>query len=63
MKHDIIFDYYTDTTQRLYIPLVNDDDCVEEDEVFHVTLYTSMDCVNILNDSDYITILDDDSKY
>ena len=62
VSHDIIFDYYTDTPQRLYVPVVNDDDCVEENETFYVNLYTSMDCVHVRNDSLPITIVDDDSK-
>lgn len=62
VSHDIIFDYDTYTTQRLYIPVVNDDDCVEEDETFYVNLYTSMDCVHVRNDSLPITIVDDDSE-
>ena len=62
VSYDIIFDYNTDTTQCLYVPVVNDYDCVEGNETFYVNFYTSMDCVHVRNDSLPISIVDDDSK-
>ena len=56
---EIIFNAETDSTQRVYIPLFNDE-CVEYDEYFSVDLSTTSPRVNTVNDSVTITIVDDD---
>ena len=56
---EIIFNAETDSTQRVYIPLFNDE-CVEYDEYFSVDLSTTSPRVNTVNDSLNITIEDDD---
>ena len=59
MSREIIFNAGTDSQQRVYIPLFNDE-CVEYDEYFSVDLSTSSPRVNTVNDSLNITIEDDD---
>ena len=59
MSVEIIFNAETDSTQRVYIPLFNDE-CVEYDEYFSVDLSTTSPRVNTVNDSVTITIIDDD---
>jgi len=56
---EIIFNAETDSRQRVYIPLFNDE-CVEYDEYFSVDLSTTSPRVNTVNDSVNITIIDDD---
>ena len=64
MRKTVIFNNYADNPYRLYIPIVNDDDCVEGDEYFGVALTTDMDeCVDLLIDNVIITIEDDDCEY
>ena len=63
VEYQIVFNNYTENLYRLYIPIINDDDCVEENEYFGVRITTDMDCVYLrLNDA-HITIIDDDSEY
>lgn len=61
VSYDIIFNSNTTSTHRVYIPLLNDD-CVELDEYFSVALTTSLNCVNLVNDTVNITITEDDCK-
>ena len=56
---EIIFNAETDSRQRVYIPLFNDE-CVEYDEYFSVDLSTTSPRVNTVNDSVNVTIIDDD---
>lgn len=62
----LVFDSSTNTTQCLYIPIINDE-CVEnEPEEFTAALYSDDDCVSFGTNSTTISILDDDcecSKY
>ena len=58
----LIFDSSTNTTQCLYIPIINDE-CVEnEPEEFTAALYTEDDCVSFGTNSTTISILDDDCE-
>ena len=59
---EIIFDFESDPYALVYIPLFNDE-CVENDEDFHVELFSSLDCVNVVNGSVHIAIEDDDCKF
>lgn len=63
MIHEVVFNNYTDRVHPLYIPIINDDHCVEDDEYFSVKISTDMDCVYLVNYTQHITILDDDSEY
>ena len=56
---EVIFNAETDSRQRVYIPLFNDE-CVEYDEYFSVDLSTTSSRVNTVNDSVNVTIIDDD---
>ena len=57
-----MFDNSTNTTQCLYIPIINDE-CVEsESEEFTATLYTDDDCVSFGTNSTTISIFDDDCE-
>ena len=58
----LVFDNSTNTTQCLYIPIINDE-CVEsEPEEFTATLYTDNDCVSFGTNSTTISIFDDDCE-
>ena len=59
----IIFTNYSVNPHSIYIPIVNDDDCVEESEYFSVNITTDMDCVYLPVDSRTITILDDEGEF
>ena len=61
ISRSIIFNEDTGNQQTVYIPIVNDE-CLENDEYFSVTLSSVMDCVVITNDQVNITIDDDDSE-
>ena len=61
ISRSIIFNEDTGNQQTVYIPIVNDE-CLENDEYFSVTLSSAMDCVVITNDQVNITIDDDDSE-
>ena len=63
VTQELVFNNYTQSLYRLYIPIINDDDCVEEDEYFSVRITTDMDCVYLAPYDAHITIIDDDSKY
>ena len=58
----ILFNNFLPLAHRLYIPIINDDDCVEENEYFSVNITTDMECVDLPVDSLTITIVDDESK-
>lgn len=62
MTKEIIFTKYSENPHRLYIPIINDCDCVEWDEYFLVNITTEMDCVYLPVEYVTITILDDDRK-
>ena len=47
--------------QTVFIPILNDE-CLENDEDFNVTLTTNLDCVQLGDDRLAITIVDDDSE-
>ena len=58
----LVFENSTNTTQCLYIPIINDD-CVEsEPEEFTAKLYTDDDCVSFGTNSTTISIFDDDCE-
>ena len=61
ITHDIIFNKDTGLTQIVYIPIINDE-CLEYNETFSVTLSSNMTCVSIGTEKVTITIDDDDSK-
>ena len=61
IAHDIIFNEDTGLTQIVYIPIINDE-CLEYNETFSVTLSSNMTCVSIVDENITITIDDDDSK-
>ena len=61
IAHDIIFNEDTGLTQIVYIPNINDE-CLEYNETFSVTLSSNMTCVSIGTEKVTITIDDDDSK-
>ena len=63
VEKEIVFNNYTDDVHRVYIPILNDDDCVEPDEYFGVRITTDMDCVYLVYYDEKITILDDDSEF
>ena len=57
-----MFDNSTNTTQCLYLPIINDE-CVEsESEEFTATLYTDDDCISFGTNSTTISIFDDDCE-
>ena len=47
--------------QTVLIPILNDE-CLEDEEDFNVTLTTTMDCVMLDDDRLTIIIVDDDSE-
>lgn len=59
---EIIFTKSSQTSVSLYIPLINDCDCVEVNEMFFVNISTDMDCVNLTVDYVTVTIIDDEGK-
>ena len=59
---EIVFTKYSENPHRLYIPIINDCDCVEEYEYFLVNITTYMDCVHLPVEYVHITIIDDDSE-
>ena len=61
IARDIIFNEDSGLTQTVYIPIINDE-CLENNETFSVTLSSNMSCVEILENEVNITIDDDDSK-
>ena len=60
---EIVFTKYSQNPHRLYIPIINDCDCVEEYEYFSVNITTYMDCVHLPVDYVTVTILDDDREF
>ena len=48
--------------QTVFITILNDE-CLENDEDFNVTLTTIMDCVQLIKEELTITIVNDDSKF
>ena len=62
VSRDILFNENTDTVQTVLIPILNDE-CLENEEDFNVTLTTEMDCVQLDDDMLTITIVDDDSEF
>ena len=59
----LVFDEGLDTTQCLYVPILNDE-CLEyEEEYFTINLSSDQDCVYFVNDSYEATIIDDDCEY
>ena len=48
--------------QTVLIPILNDE-CLENNEDFNVTLTTTMDCVQLIKDELTITVVSDDSKF
>ena len=48
--------------QTVFITILNDE-CLENDEDFNVTLITNLDCVQLGDDRLAITIVDDDSEF
>ena len=60
---EILFNDFLPRARRLQIPIINDDDCVEETEYFSVNITTDMDCVDLPVESVNITILDDESEF
>ena len=58
----IFFNNLSPSVHRIYIPIINDDDCVEENEYFSVNISTDMECVDIPVESLTITITDDESQ-
>ena len=62
VSRDILFNENTDTVQTVLIPILNDE-CLENEEDFNVTLTTEMDCVQLDDDRLTITIVDDDSEF
>lgn len=61
VSHKIVFNSDMLGPQRVYIPLLNDD-CLENEELFSVTLTTEMDCVVLEDHEVTITIQDDDRE-
>ena len=61
VARDVLFNDNTGSMQTVLIPILNDE-CLENDEDFNVTLTTSMDCVLLVEDRLTITIIDDDSE-
>ena len=62
IAHDILFNENTGPVQTVFITVLNDE-CLENDEAFNVTLTTSLDCVQLADDRLTITIVDDDSEF
>ena len=62
VSRDILFNENTGTVQTVLIPILNDE-CLENEEDFNVTLTTEMDCVQLDDDRLTITIVDDDSEF
>ena len=63
LTEKIVFTKYSENPYHLYIPIINDCDCVEEYEYFSVNITTDMDCVHLPVDHVNITIVDDDSEF
>ena len=61
ITRDIIFNEETDYTQIVYVPIKNDE-CLEYNETFSVTVSSNMSCVIIVTGEVSITIDDDDSE-
>ena len=59
----IFFNNLSPSVHRIYIPIINDDDCVEENEYFSVNISSDMECVDIPLESLTITITDDESQF
>ena len=62
VSHNVLFNDNTGSMQTVLIPILNDE-CLENDEDFNVTLTTTMDCVQLVDDRLTITIVDDDSEF
>ena len=62
IARDILFDENTGPVQTVFVTILNDE-CLENDEDFNVTLTTSLDCVQLGDDRLAITIVDDDSEF
>ena len=60
----MVFDEGLDTTQCLYIPILNDECLEEEYEYFYIYLDSDQSCVQFYNDTKSFeaTIIDDDCK-
>ena len=61
--HDIVFGPDTLDHHIVYIPIVNDDDCVEPIEAFNVHIDSDMDCVDFISRYATINIVDDDGEH
>lgn len=59
IETNLIFDEGLDLMQCLYVPILNDE-CLEDNEYFTITLSSEQDCVLFYNDSFEATIIDDD---
>ena len=62
LTHDVLFNEQTGALQTVLIPILNDE-CLENEEDFNVTLTTTLDCVQLGDDRLAITIVDDDSEF
>ena len=59
----LVFDEGLDTTQCVYIPILNDECLENERELFEIILSSDQDCVRFSEDSFEAYIIDDDCKY
>ena len=63
LETSLVFDEGLDTTQCVYIPVLNDE-CLEYvSESFEISLSSDQDCVRFNNDSFEAYIIDDDCEY
>lgn len=63
LSTSLVFDKGLDTTQCVYIPILNDE-CLEyNNESFEINLSSDQDCVRFSNDSYKAYIIDDDCEY
>ena len=58
----LVFDSSTNTTQCVYIPIINDDCVEDEPEEFTATLRSDDDCVSFGSNSTTVSIFDDDCE-
>ena len=58
----LVFDSSTNTTQCVYIPIINDDCVEDEPEEFTATLRSDDDCVSFGTNSTTVSIFDDDCE-
>ena len=59
MSEVVVINSGTSFPAKVLVPIFNDE-CVESDEIFSVTLITASAGVKIGNSSEQITIIDDD---